>query len=260
MTAANMNIKSSAPGAVTDSSARILPADIERVDAIARKQCKRARAAGPELEEVAVTVRNLHTVLKHLKFEVEDAESPLSSVDGSAVYARQLMPILEDSEFTLKQLDTILGKKHEGSDGEGTNGGVQMDGEKGWTILESRERDMIDLISTKLAKQKLNLDMFLDTVQLQNPSKSRRMVDTTSANLDDIKDKVDVIASRICQRNNSNLVDGNEEDLWEQFRDELDRAGFSRDVLRKNQVSQPETQPPFLFFSRLLIIFLFSFL
>ncbi|KAI0378672.1 hypothetical protein F5Y04DRAFT_290843 [Hypomontagnella monticulosa] len=239
MTASNMNKISPVAGGIVDTTTRISSADIERVDAFARKQCKRARAAGPELEEIALTVRNLHTVLKHLKFEVEDPESPLSNVDDSAVYARQLIPILEDSEFALKQLDTILGKKHDlSSDGgsEATNGGMQMDGEKGWTMLESRERDMIDLISTKLAKQKLNIDMFLDTVQLQNPSKSRRMVDTTSANLDSIKDKMDAIASRIFQRNNSNLIDSsNEEELWEQFRDELDQAGFSRDVLRKNQ-------------------------
>ncbi|KAI1105694.1 hypothetical protein F4804DRAFT_303714 [Jackrogersella minutella] len=217
------------PGAAATSPTRVWPADIEQVDAFVRKLYKRARAAGPDLEEIATTVRSLHTVLKHLKFEAEDPES-LLCVDGSAVYARQLTPILEDSEFALKQLDTILEKKYGGGDG-----GTQMDGEKGWTMLESRERDMIELIRTKLANQKLSIDMFLDTIQLRNPSKSRRMVDTSSADLDSIKDKVDVIASRICQRKNSNLADGNEEDLWEKFRDELERAGFSRDVLRKNQ-------------------------
>ncbi|OTA62091.1 hypothetical protein K449DRAFT_434436 [Hypoxylon sp. EC38] len=220
-----------APG----TPARILPADIEQVDAFARKLYKRARAAGPELDEIATTVRNLHTVLKHLKFEAEDPESMLCA-DGSAVYVRQLTPILEDSEFALKQLETILEKKHVGGDGlDGVGGGARMDGEKGWTMLDSRERDMVDLLRAKLANQKLNIDMFLDTIQLYNPSKSRQMVDTSDANLDSIKDKVDAIASRICQRKNSNLTDGDEEELWEKFRDELERAGFSRDVLRKNQ-------------------------
>ncbi|KAI1134828.1 hypothetical protein F5Y05DRAFT_396519 [Hypoxylon sp. FL0543] len=237
MTANNLGNAAPATGAPT-APARVSPADIERVDAFARKLYKRARAAGPELEEIATTVRNLHTVLKHLKFEAEDPESLLCA-DGNAVYARQLTPILEDSEFALQQLETILEKKHVGSDGldgpDGAGGGTRMDGEKGWTMLESRERDMIDLIRAKLANQKLSIDMFLDTIQLHNPSKSRQMVDTNSANLDSIKDKVDAIASRICQRKDSNLIDGNEEELWEKFRDELEREGFSRDVLRKNQ-------------------------
>ncbi|XDG00387.1 hypothetical protein ABKA04_000002 [Annulohypoxylon sp. FPYF3050] len=217
-----------APGGSIPAS-RILPADIERVDAFARKLYKRARAAGPDLDEISTAVRSLHTVLKHLKFETEDPDS-LLCVDGSAVYARQLTPILEDSEFALKQLDTILEKKYGGGDGS-----MQMDGEKGWTMLESREKEMISVARSKLANQKLNIDMFLDTIQLHNPSKSRRMVDTNSADLDSIKDKVDVIAARICQRKNSNLADENEEEVWERFRDGLESAGFSREVLRKNQ-------------------------
>ncbi|KAI0834535.1 hypothetical protein F5Y06DRAFT_156965 [Hypoxylon sp. FL0890] len=237
MTANNLNNAAPVTGAPI-TPARVHPADIERVDAFARKLYKRARAAGPELEEIATTVRNLHTVLKHLKFEAEDPESLLCA-DGNAVYARQLTPILEDSQFALEQLETILEKKHVGGDGpdglDGAGGGTRMDGEKGWMMLESRERDMIDLIRAKLANQKLSIDMFLDTIQLHNPSKARQMVDTSSANLDSIKDKVDAIASRICQRKNSNLTDGNEEELWEKFRDELEREGFSRDVLRKNQ-------------------------
>ncbi|KAI1642474.1 uncharacterized protein F4817DRAFT_293616 [Daldinia loculata] len=228
---------SDAPPLSSASGMRISPANIEQVDVLARKLYKRARV-NPELEGVADAVRSLHAVLKHLKFETEDPGS-LLNVDSSAVYTRQLTPILEDSEFALKQLDTILDKKYgRGSDdgsGDSVSRGMQMDGEKGWTILESRERDMINLIHTKLTNQKLNIDMFLDTVQLHNPSKSRRLVDTNSANLDSIKDKVDFIASRICQRTNSNLSDGNEEELWEQFRDELEQAGFSKDVLRKNQ-------------------------
>ncbi|KAL7625933.1 hypothetical protein AAE478_002702 [Parahypoxylon ruwenzoriense] len=224
-----------------NASTRVLPADIEQVDVFARKLYKRSRAAerglgDRGLEEIADTVRCLHTVLKHLKFEAEDTES-LLNIDGSGVYARQLRPILEDSGFALRQLDTILEKKY-GGGGGGGNGegghGAQMDGEKGWTMLDGRERDMIDLIRTKLANQKLSIDMFLDTIQLHNPSKSRRMVDTSSADLDSIKDKVDAIASRICRRKDSNLGD-NEEELWERFRDELERAGFSRDILRKNQ-------------------------
>ncbi|KAG4221976.1 hypothetical protein PC116_g29548, partial [Phytophthora cactorum] len=234
MTAGNL---SNAPPFASATSMRVSPGNIEQVDVLARKLYKRARIS-PELDGIANVVRSLHTALKHLKFETEDPES-LLNIDNSAVFARQLTPILEDSEFALKQLDTIFDKKYgkinDGDSGDGASRGTQMDGDKGWTILESRERDMIDLIHSKLANQKLNIDMFLDTVQLHNPSKSRRMVDTNSADLDSIKDKVDLIATRICQRTNSNLSEGNEEELWERFRDELEQAGFSKEVLRKNQ-------------------------
>lgn len=236
---------------ISAAAVRVSPDDIERVDAFARKLYKRARAADPDLEEIATTVRSLHTVLKHLKFEAEDPES-LLSVDDSAVYARQLTPILEDSEFALKQLDTLLEKKYGGSNaGSDGDGAAQMDGEKGWTMLESRDRDMIELIRTKLSNQKLSIDMFLDTIQLHNPSKSHHMVDTSSASLDSIKDKVDAIATRICQRKNSNLADGNEEELWAQFRDSLEQEGFSRDVLRKNQVRPPSSPLFILFFPKI---------
>lgn len=234
MTTSNKPSSGSAGGGAAAS--RISSVDVEQVDAFARRLYKRARAAGPDLEEIATAVRNLHTVLKHLKFEAEDPESLLNA-DDRAVYIRQLTPILEDSEFALQQLDTILEKYGNGSDG-GDGGVARMDGEKGWMMLESREREMIKLIRKKLTTQKLNVDIFLDTIQLHNPSKSRRIVDTNSASFDSIKDKVDEIASRICQRKNSNLGgDGDEEQLWAQFRDELERKGFSRNVLRKNQVS-----------------------
>lgn len=216
-------------------------ASIDTLDAFARKLYRRARNAGSNFENAATVVRDLHTVLKHLKVEAEDPESLLNS-NKSALYMRQLTPIIEDTEFTLKQLDTILEKYFDGgSDGSsvsaaGERRGLVNDSDKGWTMLDSVELEKIDLIRGKLASQKLNVHMFLDTVQLHNPSKSRQLVDTNSADLDAIKDKVDTIASRICQRKNSGFTE-NEDQLWEQFRDALEEDGFSKDVLRKNQVS-----------------------
>ncbi|RYP69427.1 hypothetical protein DL769_005281 [Monosporascus sp. CRB-8-3] len=219
------------------SGTRTLPAVIEDVDAFARRLYRRARNAGPDFEDIGPVVRNLHTVLKHLKVEAEDPES-LLNVDDSAVYARQLTSIIEDCEFTLKQLNTIL-EKHGGNVSGGDSQGPtspyrpRMEGEKGWT-MENVERGRIELIRSKLANEKLNIDLFLDTIQLHNPSKSRQMVDPESASLDSIKDKVDAIATRIFQRRDSGLGEDGEE-LWQRFRDELEREGFSRDVLRKNQ-------------------------
>ncbi|GAW22725.1 hypothetical protein ANO14919_122680 [Xylariales sp. No.14919] len=212
---------------------------IDTLDAFARKLYRRARNAGPSFESAATVVRDLHTVLKHLKVEAEDPGSLLNS-DDSIVYTRQLTPIIEDAEFTLKQLDTILEKYFDGGSsgssisGDGGRHVALNDSDKGWTMLDTMEVDKIDLIRSKLTGQKLNIDMFLDTVQLHNPSKSRQLVDTTSTDLDAIKDKVDAIASRLCQREDSGFGE-NEDQLWEQFRDALEEEGFSKDVLRKNQ-------------------------
>lgn len=186
-------------------------APIDALDEFARKLYRRARNAGSSFESVATVVRDLHTVLKHLKVEAEDPES-LLSCENSAVYIRQLTPIIEDGEFTLKQLDTILEKYFDGgSDGSGISGDGERhvlvnDSDKGWTMLDSTELEKVDFIRGKLVDQKLNIDMFLNTVQLHNPSKSRQLVDTTSTDLDVIKDKVDVIASRLCQRKDSGLA------------------------------------------------------
>ena len=216
-------------------------ASIDTVDAFARKLFRRARNAGSSFEAVATVVRDLHTVLKHLKVEAEDPESLLNS-DASAIYERQLVPHIEDTEFHLKQLDTILERYFDGGSGSSSTSGdgdrhvIVNDSDKGWTMLDSFELDKVDLIRSKLANQKVQIDLFLDTIQLHNPSKSRQLMDTSSTDLDAIKDKVDAIASRLCQR--KDLGSGeNEEQLWEQFRDALEEEGFSKDVLRKNQVS-----------------------
>ncbi|OLN87124.1 hypothetical protein CCHL11_08952, partial [Colletotrichum chlorophyti] len=185
------------------------------VDAFARTLFRRAKTAGLEFADVATAVRRLHTVLKHLKAEAEDPDSLLNS-DASSVYVRQLTPLVEDCDFTLKQLDTILEKYGEA------------------TKLEERQRDMVAMIRTKLANQKTNIDMFLDTVQLHNPSKAQRIVDEQGGNLDDIKDKVDAIAARLFARRDSGIGD-DDEDLWQQFRVELEKEGFSKEVLRKNK-------------------------
>ncbi|KAF6807668.1 hypothetical protein CSOJ01_08032 [Colletotrichum sojae] len=189
---------------------------IGAVDAIARALFRRAKTAGPEFADIATVVRRLHTVLKHLKAEAEDPDSLLNAGSSATVYVRQLTPLVEDCDFTFKQLDTIL-EKYGGAD-----------------RLEERERDMVAMIRTKLANQKTNIDMFLDTIQLHNPGKAQRIVDEQGGNLDNIKDKVDAIAARLFARRDSGIGD-DEEDLWQQFRAELEKEGFSKDVLRKNK-------------------------
>ncbi|KAG8161611.1 hypothetical protein KVR01_008598 [Diaporthe batatas] len=218
---------------------------ISAVAAAARNLYRRAKISGPEFAEIATAVRPLHSVLKHLRAEAEDADSLLNS-DGyeSSVYARQLTPIVEDTDFTLKQLDTILEKYGSyPSDGESPEGTRRERANTSAKRMEDRERDMVALIRTKLANQKTNIDIFLDTVQLHNPTRQHKPVDLEHADgqqMDKIKDKVDVVAARLFQRRARALASGDaaqesEDQMWQQFWAELVKEGFSSDVLRKHK-------------------------
>lgn len=220
-------------------------AAISALAATARNLFRRAKTSGPDFAAVATVVRSLHTVIKHLRAEAEDPDSLLNSTQQeSSVYARQLTPIVEDTDFTLKQLDTILEKygsypsDYNNDDGEvvrrdrGSNGRI-----------EDRERDMLQLIRTKLANQKTHIDIFLDTVQLHNPSnRPVNLKHTDDKQQDSIKDKVDIVAQRIFQRRaqaraSGDTAEESEEEMWQQFWTELVKEGFSSDVLRKHKVS-----------------------
>lgn len=218
---------------------------ISAVAAAARNLYRRAKISGPDFAEIATAVRPLHSVLKHLRAEAEDADSLLNS-DGyeSSVYARQLTPIVEDTDFTLKQLDTILEKYGSyPSDGESPDSARRGRANTSAKRMEDRERDMVALIRTKLANQKTNIDIFLDTVQLHNPTRQHKPVDLEHADgqqMDKIKDKVDVVAARLFQRRARALASGDaaqesEDQMWQEFWAELVKEGFSSDVLRKHK-------------------------
>lgn len=104
---------------------------------------------------------------------------------------------------------------------------------------------MLQLIRTKLANQKTHIDIFLDTVQLHNPSTQHQPVDpknTDDKQQNNIKDKVDIVAQRLFQRRARARISGDateesEEQMWQLFWAELVKEGFSSDVLRKHKVS-----------------------
>lgn len=220
-------------------------ASISALAATARNLFRRAKISGADFADVAAVVRSLHTVIKHLRAEAEDPDSLLNSTQQeSSVYARQLTPIVEDTDFTLKQLDTILEKYGSyPSDFNNDDGEIVRRGSG--RQIEDRERDMLQLIRTKLANQKTHIDIFLDTVQLHNPSTQHRPVDlgnTDDKQQNNIKDKVDIVAQRLFQRRARDRVSGDateesEEEMWQLFQAELVKEGFSSDVLRKHKVS-----------------------
>lgn len=220
-------------------------AAISDLAATARNLFRRAKISGPDFAAVAAVVRSLHTVIKHLRAEAEDPDSLLNSTQQqSSVYARQLTPIVEDTDFTLKQLDTILEKygsypsDHSNDDSESRRRDRSTNGR-----IEDRERDMLQLIRTKLANQKTHIDIFLDTVQLHNPAnRPMELKNTDDKQQNSIKDKVDIVAKRLFERRararaSGDVVEESDNQMWQQFWTELVKEGFSSDVLRKHKVS-----------------------
>lgn len=200
------------------------------VDDFASSVYRRARSSGPDFDHVASTVRALRKDLGYLHAEARDPESALNRPGASgqgAVYVRQLTSILEDADFALKQADTILKKYGAAGDGQ-----PRRD-------VDRQERDSkLDLVGRELASQRTKIDLFLDTIQLHTPTRNRKALEHASSHeLERIKDKVDSVAGRIFrQKAKRSPVDGSDEDTWKEFRTELEKEGFSSDVLKKNKV------------------------
>lgn len=205
---------------------------IAEVDETARQLYRQSReCVGPSrraFEDVGSVVRGLHTVLKHLRAEADDPDSLLNSDSHGAVFSRRIVPVIEDVEFTLRQLETIIKNYGRGPEDGGSHAPRRN---------QDEVEDMIALVRTKLAEHKTSIDIFLDTVQLNNPSNTRRVVTPADEGpqLDAIKDKVDAIAAKLFKRRSSSIVD-TDDDAWQQFKVELEKEGFSSDVLKKNKV------------------------
>jgi len=219
----NPNLQQSTPTSHTSlmTGPTSILSNIDAVSASALALYYRAKQAGSDFDHVVPAISGLSTALKHLKIEAGDPDSVLNSSRGP-VYYRQLTPAIEDCEFTLSQLETVLAKYESGA------------------ISGNEQHDLLSLIRKKLDEQKLEVDLFLDTVQLQSPVKTT--INSDDRNLDVIKDKVDAIARKIFARKDSGFVD-DENALWERFRDELEHEGFSREVLRKHKVRPRRCSP-----------------
>src|SRR3954470_2201572 len=135
------------------------PSDIAAVVTFCKALYRRCEAAAGDhsYEEIAREVRDLHTALRHLRYEIEAADSPLNrDRDHGAAWSRQLAPIVADCDITLRQLDRlIMGRKL--ADGTGPSGGNARS--------ECDEMDELGAIRVKLIREKTSLTAFLDSVQ-----------------------------------------------------------------------------------------------
>lgn len=208
------------------------PSDIIIIVTFTRRLYKHCKNAGGEYLEISREVRGLHTVLKHLKFEVEDPESLLNR--DHSLYARDLAPVIGDCDYTLRQLDELLQKY--GRLGEPGGGKARELWEK--MRFGSAEMDQLGDIRMKLINHKTSITVFLDTVQLHETGRMSLVLDNQGGQLDMILDKVDNIAARMGQRSGSIMTtyDDDDKEVWKQFRRELVAEGFSSDVLQQHKV------------------------
>lgn len=181
---------------------------IDTVDSYARTLYLRAQTS----PLAADAIRQLHVALRHLRIEASDPDSPLSS--DSYTNRVQILPIVDECGASLRQLEGAL------DDGRRAD---QLAG----TVRRLRER----------------IDNFLDAVQLQGqaspPPPAARMNGGSqpSADLDDIKAKVDKVARTVFARRDSGFEDDDGEDrLWHEFQAQLENEGFSRHVLQNHKV------------------------
>lgn len=195
---------------------------IDAADAYARVLYLRAKESGSPFDDVVAAVRQLHLALRHLHVEAADLDSPVNlSRPDASIYARQLKSMIEDCDFSLKQLETLLDRYGDGRP----------------TDDEEARRSRLAVLRKKLLNDKTQIDLFLDTVQLRYPAnKPDHVLDANQTGLEDIKDKVDEIASRLFQRRDIGDLAEDEDGLWQEFKAGLEKEGFSPQVLRKNKV------------------------
>lgn len=192
---------------------------IDAVDALARTLFMRAKqATGTTLDEAAGSVRQLHLALRHLRIEAADSDSRLNGADAS-VYSRQLKTLLENCTFALNQLTATL---------------ENYDSRNPTSATEKAAA-----VASRLTQEKTNVEIFLDTVQLRSPANaSEQAALAESPRLEDIQQKVDKVASRVFKRRSAELSHDSDW-TWQEFKAELEKEGFSPQVLRNHKVRSP---------------------
>ncbi|KAH6680344.1 hypothetical protein B0J14DRAFT_263515 [Halenospora varia] len=202
-----------------------LSSDITDIVDLCKSLLRKCRDAGREYDETSDEVKGLHTVLRHLTYEIEDPES-LVNIDRIK-WGGQLDPIICDCDSTLRKLEDLLQKygRHDLGD-KGTKSSRRHP-----TEFSRSEMDQLGTIRLHLISRRKSLTQFLNTLQLHQSADPASMPNGEEQ-LDVILDKVDAIAARMARRSDV----GNSSDDYEKFRRELVAEGFSNVVLQQHKV------------------------
>jgi hypothetical protein len=215
------------------------PADIIIVLESARRLYQQCKNASNAYFEISREIRALHTVLRHLKYEVQAPESILNR--DRALYARDLAPLIADCRYTLEDLEELIRKYGRLRSNESSSSKQLRNLIKSSSVEMDRfgsvEMGQLGRVRVKLINHKTNITALLDTIQLSESSRLAATLDNHGGQLDIILDKVDNIAARMGQRASLVTYDDDDKEDWKIFRRELVAEGFSSDVLTRHKVS-----------------------
>ncbi|KAH8172589.1 hypothetical protein LIA77_06844 [Sarocladium implicatum] len=177
----------------------------------------------PERQEIATSVRQLLKTLRHLRVEVFDPDSSLYSRIGNSSQSRQLTFVLDRCQYLL-----------------GLEQGLAQSSAKGsaWRRGESNSHNAAVMreMTANIVNIKEEIEMLLDTVQLQvADNRTPARAAGQSLGIDSIKDKVDAIATRVYAWKDRSVYEDNEDKGWSAFKTELEKEGFSPEVLQRHQ-------------------------
>ncbi|KAK3374799.1 hypothetical protein B0H63DRAFT_256458 [Podospora didyma] len=216
---------------------------IESLDAFARQLGQRAHDAGSDFYPLRSALHGLQMALEDLNVEDQDPESLLNQSSPAnldrrnSVYARELASLVEESDFTLKKVTTILSKY-----GNAAESPVDVSGVFGTRLGPSRrgldlqdKNTKIELILKDVTSQKVKIDTFLDTLDMHNPIKTQAgaLVHADDGKLAFVMSKMDAIAPRLFS--NESPTGGSKVDLWYDFGAEMEKEGVSRDFINKHK-------------------------
>ena len=218
--------------------------DINIVTPFSREVYRRCRDAGGDFEDAGRDVFALHSVLKHLKHEVEAPDSPLNR--DLSLWSRKLVPVLGNSHTTLLQLNGLLQKRDPRPSENGARTpltpGLQWENSR----LGADDKGQLVAIRAKILSHKTSMTLLIDTIQLHSSRSKVTLPEAQAEQLDTILDAVDRLAGKLVRRNKASNIDKNEKELWKQFRAELVAEGFSYEILQQNKVSRRLTFCTFL--------------
>lgn len=203
---------------ITSSHSSSSQTDIVALVAFCKALHRKFREASGDHDEISHEVQNLHTVLRHLKYELEAPDSPLNH--DPTIWDNQLAPTIKECDQTLRDLDHLI-------QGDGGN----SDAAAHRVRRATDDRDEMGAIRVRLIRQNTNLTAFLDSMQLPEAKTMPAPLEIENEQLDAILDKVDCIAVRLRQQNGHD-----DREIWRLFKRELIVEGFSRKVLQQNEV------------------------
>ncbi|KAG4266475.1 hypothetical protein FPRO03_01759 [Fusarium proliferatum] len=193
--------------------------DLAQIDAIrelVQASYRRVGTYGPAFANVATRLYKLEMTLRRLRVEVAEEQEELP-VHIQQSYTNHLHSLVEDWDFAMKRVDSLLDTYHEEE-----------------TSLAGEEASMsgeLKPIEPILDGKRMAIELLLDSIQLQKP----QIYDQHQSDLEEIKDKVDHIAAHLFAHWNAESFSGGNDDLWRHFQLLLEKEGFSSQILSKKK-------------------------